>query len=341
VTGSRSGRNGDYPRDVASEPLRSVYLLLGTDRPKVGRALGRLRARFPTESVTVLAAESATGPDAVAACNSLGLFGEDGAQLVLVEGVERWRTEDVEAVVEYLADPAPASVLALVAEGALRNEGLVGACERAGHVLRFDVPKPRDPSVWVRAEFERLGARVDADAARALVEIVGGDVLELAAEIEKIATWAGGEVISRRAVEALAVGSGETFVWALTDAWGSRDVRAVLHACEALRAKGKDPFGIAIALASYVSRVRAAQALADEGLPTADVAKRLRVKEYPARKALDHAKRYSRDELDDAVIRLAELDAALKGASRLAGELELDRALVDVTRARERVEARA
>jgi DNA polymerase III subunit delta len=316
-----------------------VYLLLGTDRPKVRRALGRLRARFPAESVTVLPTESATGPDAIAACNSLGLFGDEGAQLVVVEGVERWRTADVDAVFAYLADPAPAGVLALVAEGALRNDALVRACERAGQVLRFDVPKPRDLSVWVRAEFERLGARLDADAARALVDIVGGDVLELAAEIEKIATWAGGEPVSRRDVEALAVGSGETFVWALTDAWGSRDVGAVLRACEALLAQGKDPFGIAIALASYVSRVRAAQALADEGLATADVAKRLRIKDYPARKALEHAKRYSREELDEAVVRLAELDAALKGASRLAGELELERALVDVTRAPERAGA--
>jgi DNA polymerase-3 subunit delta len=316
-----------------------VYLLLGTDRPKVGRALARLRARFPAESVTVLATESATGADAVAACNSLGLFGEEGAQLVVVEGVERWRADDVDAVVAYLGDPAPAGVLALVAEGALRNDALVRACERAGDVLRFDVPKPRDPSVWVRAEFERLGARVDADAARALVDIVGGDALDLAAEIEKLATWAGEEPISRRDVEALAVGSGETFVWALTDAWGSRDVAAVLRACEALLAQGKDPFGIAIALASYVSRVRAAEALADEGLATAEVAKRLRIKDYPARKALEHAKRYSREELDDAVVRLAELDAGLKGASRLAGELELERALVDVTRTREPVEA--
>jgi len=330
---------------VASELLRPVYLLLGTDRPKVGRALARLRARFPRESVTLLIADAATGPDAVAACNSLGLFGEEGAQLVVVDGVERWRAEDVDAVVTYLADPAPASVLALVAEGALRADALVRACERAGHVLRFDVPKPRDPSVWVRAEFERLGATADADAARTLVEIVGGDILELAAEIEKIAIWAAGEPISRRDVEALAVGSGETFVWALTDAWGTRDVGAVLRACEALLAQGKDPFGIAVALASYVGRVRAAQALANEGVAAGEIAKRLRIKEYPARKAVEHAKRYSREELHEVVVRLAELDAALKGASRLAGELELERALVDVTRTREpvaeRVEARA
>jgi DNA polymerase-3 subunit delta len=326
---------------VANEPLRTAYLLAGTDRPKVGRALARLRARFPAESVTVLATDSASGVDVVAACNSLGLFGEEGAQLVVTEGVDRWRAEDIEAIVAYLADPTPGSVLALVAEGPLRSDALVKACERAGQVLRFDVPKPRDPSVWVGSEFERLGVRADADAARALVAIVGGDVLELSAEIEKIATWAGGEPLSRRDVEALAVGSGETFVWALTDAWGNRDVAALLRACESLLAeRGREPFGIAVALASYVSRVRAVQALADEGLGPADVAKRLRIKEYPARKALEHAKRYAPDELDAAVVRLAELDAALKGASRLTGELELERALVDVTATRERAETR-
>ena len=54
--------------------------------------------------------------------------------------------------------------------------------------------------------------------------------------------------------------------------------------------------------------------------------------EFRIRKALGHADRYTSDELDAAVVRLAELDAAIKGASRLSGELELTRALVDVTR---------
>jgi DNA polymerase III delta subunit len=58
------------------------------------------------------------------------------------------------------------------------------------------------------------------------------------------------------------------------------------------------------------------------------------MKEYPARKALQHGKNYTRDELDRALLRLAELDAAFKGASRLPAELELERALVDVTASR-------
>ena len=323
-----------------AEELRSAYLLLGSDRPKIRRALARLRARFPAESVDLLAADTSPAADAVAACNALGLFGDDGARLVVVEGVERWRADDADALAAYLESPSATSVLALVAEGAVRQAGLVKAVEKVGQVLRFDVPKPRDPSGWVRAEFERVGARANAEAARALVDLVGDDVTELASEVDKLATWAAGAEIGRREVEALAVSAGDTFVWALTDAWGDRDCARVLAACESLlERRTKEPFASAAALAGYVGRVRAAQRLAADGANTTEVAKRLGIKDYPARKALGHARNYGPDELDAAVVRLAELDAALKGASRLAAELELERALVDVSARREPVAA--
>ena len=65
---------------MSDEPLRPVYLLTGNDRPKIVRALRRLRARFGDESVEQLSGDAASGADAVAACNALGLFagGEGG-----------------------------------------------------------------------------------------------------------------------------------------------------------------------------------------------------------------------------------------------------------------------
>jgi DNA polymerase III delta subunit len=85
-------------------------------------------------------------------------------------------------------------------------------------------------------------------------------------------------------------------------------------------------------LGSQVTLVRQVQLLQEEGLGARDIAKRLRKHEFRVRKALGHAENYSRDELDEAVVRLAQLDAALKGASRLAGELELERALIEIVR---------
>jgi DNA polymerase III subunit delta len=314
---------------MAEEALEPVYLLGGSDRPKVERALRRLRARFDEQAVERLDAETAGGEDAVAACNALGLFG--GARLVVVAGVERWKKADVESISAYLASPVAGAVLALVANEPPKDDALAKVVARAGKLLRFEVPKPKDLSVWVRSELTRLGVRADDEAARRLVEIVGDDVAAVAAEVEKIAAWAGEEPVGTREVEALAVPAHEASAWALTDAWGSRDLPRVLAACENDLEHGEEPFVVAMRLAAQVGLVRSAQALATEGLATREIAKRLRKHEFRVRRALAHAENYSRDELDAAVVRLAELDARLKGASRLAGELELERALVDVT----------
>jgi DNA polymerase III subunit delta len=315
---------------MGSDDLYPVYLLTGSDRPKIVRAIRRLRSRFPEESVEALTAPPTSGEEAVAACNALGLF-SGGGRLVVVDGVESWRAPDVEAVEAYLADASPGAVLALVTHDTPKSPALANLVGSRGQVLAYDVPRPRSPSAWVATEFKRLGVEVDSDAARALVEIVGDDVLVLESEIEKITTWASGRTVGRSEVEALAVPAREAEAWALTDAWGARDLPRAIAACEASLAL-REPFALAVALASHVGRVRGAQALAEEGLGAREIAKRLGIKEYPARKAMAHGENYSRAELDAAIVRLAELDAAIKGASRLSAELELERALADVTR---------
>jgi DNA polymerase III delta subunit len=319
---------------MAGDDLHPVYLLAGTDRPKIVRALRRLRTRFPEESIEALTAPPAAGDDAVAACNALGLFAE-GGRLVVVEGVETWRAGDVESVGAYLTDSSPGAVLALWAHEAPKSSSLAELVAKHGQVLAFDVPRPRSPSAWVAGEFKRLGVEVDADAARALVDIVGDDVLTLASEIEKIAMWAAGGPVGIREIEAMAVPAREVEAWAVTDAWGARDLAAAIAACEAALEQ-REPFSIAVSLASHVGRVRAAQLLSEEGLGTREIAKRLGLRsEFPARKALAHSENYSREELDAAIVRLAGLDAAIKGASRLSAELELERAIADVTRSRQ------
>jgi DNA polymerase-3 subunit delta len=316
------------------DELLPVYLLTGTDRPKIGRALRRLRSRFGDEAVEILSADADSGEDVAAGLNSLGLFG--AGRLVVVQGVERWKKADVEALDEYLADPVGGTVLALVAGETPKDDALRKlVARRRGDLLHFDVPKPKDPSVWVRGEFARLGAQATDDAARRLVEIAGDDISLLEQEVEKLATWAEGEQIGPREVEELAVPLHEAPAWALSDAWGARDVGEVLTACESELEQETEPFLIAVRLAGQVGLVRAVQALADEGLRAGEIAGRLKKHEFRVRKAMGHAERYSRDELDAAIVRLAALDAALKGASRLSNELELERALIEITAARE------
>jgi DNA polymerase III subunit delta len=323
--------------------LKSVYLITGGDRPKVARALQRLRSRVGEDAVELLSARNTSGEEAVAACNAPGLFGS-GGRLVIVEEAEAWRAPDVKALSAYLSDPAPDTVLALT--GQLKaDSALAKACAKGGgETLVYEVPRRALPR-WVGEQFARAGASADEEACRTLVEIVGNDLDELVTEVDKLATWAAGEPIGVREVEALATGRAETPIFALTDAWGRRDVPGVLAACEELlertdRSRRDALARLAGSMASHVSRVRACQSLAAEGLRPRDGAARLQLHPFAAEKAFAQAANFTVDELRDAVVRLGELDFALKGGSRLAGDLELQRTLVEITQPREPADLR-
>ena len=72
--------------------------------------------------------------------------------------------------------------------------------------------------------------------------------------------------------------------------------------------------------------------LAAEGVSSKEAASRLKLNPFYAGKLYKQAENFSEEELDEAVVRLAELDGALKGQSRLAPDLELQRTLVALTR---------
>ena len=69
-----------------ADELKPAYLLAGTDRPKIDRALERLRRRFSLDAFEILNAEEASGEDVVAACNALALFAGEGRLILEPRG---------------------------------------------------------------------------------------------------------------------------------------------------------------------------------------------------------------------------------------------------------------
>ncbi len=255
---------------------------------------------------------------------------------MIVDGVEAWKSADVKEIEAYLADPAPTSTLVLVGDGLKKDSALVKAVTKSGDVKVYDVTKKQLPE-WVAEQFARLGASADRDACRALVEALGDDVGDFASEIQKLATWANGETITRATVEELAVGRAETPIFAVTDSWGRRDVAATLRATESLldrshRPRSGELIRLVASLVAHIGRVRKASRLVDEGVRSSEIASRLKIHPFVAEKSAKQAGNFSPDELAQATVRLAELDAGAKGGSRLPAELQLERTLVEITR---------
>ena len=330
---------------MADAPDKPVYLLTGSDRPKIETALARLRKHFVAEAIDVASALDTSGESAVALCNAGSLFGD--ARLVVIEDVDGrrdsdqrrkggWKAADVEAVSAYLANPAPDTVLALVGEDVKKTTALWKACAKAGQILDFAVAK-KGLQGWVTEQFRQRGVQAEPGASAALVQLVGDDPQALATEVDKLATWAAGEPVGEREVLALAAPFGEEPLYVLTDALGTRDGASVIALSEAIfekddRSRRDVAARMAGAMTGHVTRLATLKRFAGRGVRSKEAAAELGMHPFRAQKLSEQAEGFSADELHDAVVRLSELDGALKGQSRLAADLEVQRALVDLTR---------
>jgi DNA polymerase III subunit delta len=330
---------------AAPAPDKPVYLITGSDRPKIESAVARLRVHFAPEAIESVSALDTPGDAAVALCNAGSLFGD--ARLLIVQDVDGrkdaegrrrggWKAADIEAVAGYLGSPAPATFLALVAGELKSSSALWKVCAKAGQVLSFEVAK-RELHGWVAEQFRHRGARAEPDAVAALIQLVGDDLPTLKVEIDKLATWAAGEPIGEREVEALVAPYADVPIYELTDAWSTRDAARALALSETLfenesRQRRDTAARLAGALAGQLGRLRSLKRLAAEGVKPKEAAERLKLHPFRTQKLYGQAEGFSTEELDDAVVRLAELDGALKGQSRLSPDLEVQRALVDLTR---------
>ena len=330
---------------VADAPDKPVYLITGSDGPKIETALTRLRGHFEPEAIESVSALDTSGEATVGLCNAGSLFGD--ARLIVVRDVDGhkdgegrrkggWKAADVDAIVGYLAAPAPATVLALAAEELKSSSALWKACAKAGAVLSYDIVK-KGLHDWVAKQFSDRGVRAEPEAVTALIQLVGDRPAALESEIDKLATWAAGEPIGEREVVALVAPDAGVPIWELSEAWSAHDSARALDVSETIFEREPKPRRdvaprLSGALGSHIGNLRSLKRLAAEGVKPKEAAERLRLHPFRAQKLAGQAEGFSDEDLDDAVVRLAELDGALKGQSRLAPDLELQRTLVDLTR---------
>lgn len=317
-----------------SEPqqpeMKAAYLIAGSDWPKVDAAIVRLRARFPAESVEQLSAGGDEPIDVAAACNALGLF--PGRRLVLVRNAETLDADAVSAIADYLASPSPDTCLGLFGgAGFTPRHPLVQAVEAVGEVRLFDAPERKQAADWVVRRFAEARSTCPPAVARRLVELVGEDVGDLALETDKLIAYCGGAAPELEDVERLVVASPDIKPWDITDAWGRRDAGAVIGLATVDVERREDVGRVVAQLAAHVRRVHRACVLLDGGATQADVARELGLKPFPAQKLVAQARRFEPSELGQAVVRLAALDLAVKGGSRVDSRFELELALADIT----------
>ena len=242
---TRADRSGSVRR-IADASLKPVYLITGSDRPKIETALARLRAHFAAEAIeTVERARHDRGRRGRASATPGSLFGD--ARLVVVDRRRRRRSRPT-AVARAAGRrptsrrsprtsraPLPTTVLALVAEDLKSSSALWKACAKAGDVLELRGREEEAARVGRRRSSHRTGRRRPSPTRCRRSSSSSATIPHaLKSEVDKLATWAAGEPFGEREVEALVASNADVPIYELTEAWAVRDAARALDVSETI-----------------------------------------------------------------------------------------------------------
>jgi DNA polymerase III subunit delta len=311
--------------------FKPAYLIHGDDHGRIAERRARLRELAESisgaEGVELLEGDEATAERAAAALDAMTLT--LSRRFIIVDGAERWKDKELDALVGSLGAMPPETTIAFFAREESRTKApdrLHAAVRDAGGDISPEVSvKPWELPKWAMARARELGVELEPDGARALVGHVGDRQQRLLRELEKLALGAedgaSGEPFDADAVERLTASSAERRAWTVADAIVAGEVRAAVGAYLQLRQQGERLPGL---LYWISQRVRSAHEIAvalDAGEPPAQVKRRLRMPSRAADHLIADARRAGSDRLAEAICEIADLELASRGGSVSRGRV--------------------
>lgn len=306
----------------------AAYLVKGDDSTLVADALRALVAEVTQGDASGLGVEDFGGddvtPDAVAdACQTPPFLAD--RRVVIFRDVGRFKTEDVQPVIDYLADPLDTSTLILVAGGGgATPPKLLNAVKKVGHVVDASVPGGKGRTGWVADRVRQGPVRLRADASTLLSEHLGEDISRLGSLLESLAAAYGeNALIGVDELQPFIGEAGGVAPWDLTDAIDRGDTTTALtHLRRMTSGGGRHPLEIMATLhRHYAAMLR----LDGSGVTNENTAAALLgIKPYPAKKALAQCRKLGSRGVAAAVELLATADLDLRGRRAWPDDLTLE-----------------
>ena len=319
-----------------------LHVLYGPDQFRAWEAAQAIRAGLDRDgnlahNTARLEARGLTPGDLRAACQTASFFAED--RLVLIQGLQgrfggfrrrRGRAgaratetggSDLDQFVDVLTNLPPTTTVILLDEQS--SAAFLEALGDHAKVRQFANLRGGELRQWAVDRLRAQGATATPPAMERLLSLIDGAHLgELAQEIDKLATYAGGRPIEAGDIDALVSGALQYQIWNLTDAVIEGRGDRALSVLRAMDARDQPPQLLIFMLTRQYRQLLLAQTLLRQGLSAPQLGSQLGLQNYPLRKVIDQASRYDAERLEAAYRRLLQTDVAVK-----TGVLDVDTAL--------------
>jgi DNA polymerase III subunit delta len=310
----------------------SVWLVTGDDASLVTEAVAGVVSELVGKAERSLVLEDFSGEElelgaVVDACQTPPFLAD--RRVVVVRDAGRFTADQLQRLVSYLEHPMPTTKLVVAGGGGQLPSRFVTALKQSPvvKVISTDVSS-REAHGWVTDRLAHAPVRL-APAAAALVEAhLGEDLSRLSSLLAVLETAYGpGARIGPNELAPYLGQAGSVPPWDLTDAIDRGDPDQALQLLHRLTdAGGRHPLVVLAILQRHFGNILRAQSpsITSEAQAAEAIGIPKGRSTFPARKALDAARRLGPAGSGDAIIALADAELALKGKLDWDGELVLE-----------------
>ncbi len=179
-------------------------------------------------------------------------------------------------------------------------------------IIEFGKQNQRDLISWITRHFAAKGKQIAPDLCAYLIDITDGTMTSLSGEISKITAFSGSDTICKADIDAVTEPVLDAVVFRMTDLLGSGSYEEALLTLQKLLKMQQEPIAILGAIGSHFRRLSTARTLLDNGRSSGEVMKLCGIADYPARKAMEAARRFQPAFFARAASLILETDYQMK-----------------------------
>ena len=160
-------------------------------------------------------------------------------------------------------------------------------------IVDFQKQNQRELISWVSRHFLARGKRISNELCAYLIDITDGTMTSLSGEIHKISSYSGADEIHKSDIDAVTEPVLDAVVYQMTDAISQGDYGLALQKLQQLLKMQQEPLGILGAIGGHFRRISTARTLQENGRSATELAKLYGIQDYPARKSMEAARKFS------------------------------------------------
>lgn len=301
----------------------SVHFLTGDDPSLLRAAVSSLLQQLVGDNDAALMVDEFDGEDytagAVADAAQTPPFLTD-FRVVVARRIDRFSADDLAPVVAYLAEPLESTHLLLEWGSGRPPKALTESLKRLGVATQSTAApsRPRDRSEWIAERAAASGVKLTKPAVALLAAHLGESASELDGILQTVlSTYGGRTAVDPDQLAPFLGDAGGVPPWDLTDAIDGRHTAKALGLLHRMAGPGgRHPLQLMAILQNHFGRLAALDGSGARN--DAEAADILGIKPgFPARKALDQARRLGPDGTRRAIDLLAVADLDLRGRTSL------------------------